>query len=199
MRYGKVNISAGFFFFIAIAIYADNEGLLLQLMAAALIHELGHLVAIHFGGGSIEVINLTPFGAEIKITDTHSLSYFKELIIFLTGPSLNIAVAFLFSYIADLTGWYGASVFAGINLMLGLFNLCPVRILDGGNILATLSQMIFGREVVMVRVISYITVTAMFLLGIYVMLNTGFNFSIIFMAIWLFVKNLSGRRDTIRA
>ena len=59
------------------------------------------------------------------------LSYTKEALAAFAGPAVNLILTALCAQ----TRWY---LFAGLNLSLGLFNLLPVRMLDGGRILSCL-------------------------------------------------------------
>lgn len=67
----------------------------------------------------------------MELDDTCRLSYFKEALAAFAGPAVNLILTAL----CVQARWY---LFAGLNLSLGLMNLLPIRMLDGGRILTCL-------------------------------------------------------------
>ncbi len=91
--------------------------------AAVFIHELCHCAAVFLLGGRVDCIEFRLSGAAIRY---HSvLSYKKEFTVAFAGPVGSFS-AFLVSLVLGL--YY----FAGVNLILCLFNLLPAMPLDGG-------------------------------------------------------------------
>ena len=107
--------------------------LLGALLAAALIHEWGHWVVLRHFGGHISRVTITPFGAEMTVADTTRLSYGAEILVTLAGPAVNLLLALCLGLAGGR--WEGAYVFAGAQLVLGVFNLIPARPLDGARAL----------------------------------------------------------------
>lgn len=133
LRWGKVEVTGGFLLLMAWLNYCDTQGLLLLGVCAALAHELGHWVAIRLLGGSVSCLRLSVVGAQMQVVGV--LSYPAELCCSLAGPAVNL----LLGYVAAQLGWL---VFAGMNLALGLFNLLPVGVLDGGRALRCVASML---------------------------------------------------------
>ena len=79
-------------------------------------------------GGRVLGLRISIFGAEL-VTDAARLSYPGELAAVLAGPAVNLLCGLL---LARGHAW----VAAGAHLSLCLFNLLPVRPLDGGRALA---------------------------------------------------------------
>ncbi len=105
----------------------------LILMLSAAVHELGHIVAIHFCGYRIRRFDILPMGALLVCPE--GIPYNKEVIIALGGPFasllcgvVSLALAFTFRSVDLLF----ASV---INIVLAVFNLMPFKKLDGGKAL----------------------------------------------------------------
>lgn len=90
-------------------------------LCAAVIHELGHAIAIFLCGGKIDGIYLSITGAVLK--QSRCLGYGQECLISLAGPAAGLAAAWIFS---------GYPMLAGANLLLSLFNSLPILPLDGG-------------------------------------------------------------------
>lgn len=112
--------------------------MLLLLLFAALIHELGHLAALHMLGVKPEGFQITVLGAEIRIP-RERMTYPAELAALLAGPGVNLLCT------AALTA-AGFPTAAGAQAVLGIFNLLPVRGLDGGETLRTTISWLLGPE-----------------------------------------------------
>jgi len=135
MRWGRVEVTGGFLLLLAWINYCDTQSLFPLAMSAAILHEGGHWAAIRAVNGRIGLLRLSAVGAEMQVEGT--LSYMQELLCALAGPTVNLLAAFL----AARAGWV---LFSGLNLALGVFNLLPVSVLDGGRILNCVTQMLFG-------------------------------------------------------
>lgn len=105
------------------------------ILSAAAIHEAGHLLILRAFGVSPSAFHLSPLGAEILINRVR-LSYGQELASVLAGPGANLLCG---SVIVALAGnqeiAYSA---AGAHFVLAVFNLLPLRPLDGGRALQVL-------------------------------------------------------------
>lgn len=128
MRWGKLEIGWGFPVLAAVALLAGAGEALPVAVLSALGHEAGHLLALALAGAGVERVRLTAFGAEIQ-ADTRYLPYPREILCTLAGPAVNLVLAV---FLARVAGNYLA---AGVNLVLGAFNLLPVPALDGGRVL----------------------------------------------------------------
>jgi len=98
-------------------------------IAFAALHELGHLgamAAFHVRPGRI---CLTAAGMRIERPPGLQVSFAREILIALAGPVVSLGLAGVF-YLLPLP-----PDFCYVNLGFGLFNLLPVRQLDGGRAL----------------------------------------------------------------
>jgi len=109
--------------------------LLLVVLSAAAVHELGHILTLKLLGANVTSLRLSMFGAVLE-TDIGKLPYGKELLVVLAGPAANFLVARLLSGIGG--EWWDAAV--GAHLVLCGFNLLPVEPLDGGRLLRLLLE-----------------------------------------------------------
>lgn len=80
-------------------------------------------------------IRITALGAEMQVAGR--LSYGGELLAAAAGPAVNLILALLLGYGGRL--WSPLYLFAGAQLVLGVFNLLPVLPLDGGSLLWNLA------------------------------------------------------------
>ena len=95
--------------------------MLVMVLGAAAIHELGHWLVLRHWGVQTACLRLTVFGAEM-ISVSAGLSYGKELAAVLAGPLANLLWGLLLAWLGG--PWL---VPAGANLVLCAFNLLSVR------------------------------------------------------------------------
>ncbi len=112
---------------------ADSEALL--PLAAALIHESGHLLAMKLCGVSARETALSIFGAEIRCS-TEGVGLGRRLIVWYAGAAANLAAGAA----ALCLPWRTAKVFASASFLLAALNLLPIRTLDGGCALEALLE-----------------------------------------------------------
>ena len=187
MRRGKLDVSCGFIILISVLYYFDTQNLLPWLILAALLHESGHYISIRAAGGRISGLRLTAVGAVMELENSGSLSYGKEIAASLAGPAAGICSAVLASALGKLLDCGSLYAFSGISLALSLFNLLPLRQLDGGKALCLFISYLIGpqeAEAVCVR-ITYVFGAALCLAGAYIYYRTGRNFTLLTAAVWL--------------
>ena len=131
----------GFCLLLAWFVQANGAELLLIILSAAILHELGHCAVLWGLGGTVRTLQLSVFGALME-TDSRRLSYGGEAAAVLAGPLANLLAAMLCSG-AEMPV---CRIFAGANLVLCLFNLLPVRPLDGGRALELLVSRTWGEQ-----------------------------------------------------
>ena len=126
----RLQVSGGFWLVTAWFGLANGWRLLWIILGAAAIHELGHFLTLRCLGAASVRLRLGVLGA-VMDTDRRRLSYGGELLCVLAGPGDNLLCALLLS--AAGRGRWEAE--AGANLVLCMFNLLPLRPLDGGRAL----------------------------------------------------------------
>ncbi len=103
------------------------------VLFSAFAHELGHLFAMRALGYNIRRLDVLPMGALIVCPE--GIPYRYDGIIALAGPLVSLACALGF-WICFFINSSEYALYGGvINLTLGLFNLMPIRKLDGGKAL----------------------------------------------------------------
>ncbi|MBQ9347183.1 MAG: hypothetical protein IJT94_07585, partial [Oscillibacter sp.] len=125
---GAIEITPGFCLLLAWFAAANGWKPLLLVLSAAAVHEAGHLLALRLLGGTVRGLRVSVQGAALDI-DSACLTYGRELLCLLAGPAANFLLA-----AASASGLLKTRLDAltGASLLLGLYNLAPVRPLDGG-------------------------------------------------------------------
>lgn len=178
MKVPAYRASGGFFLLLALLNYLDKYGIVPLAMIACILHELGHYAAIRALGGDIKQISFTVIGAEMRLA--RMLGYQRECAAALAGPAVNLLLAWLFC------GQEGGEVFSGVNMALGVFNLLPVRRLDGGRALHCVLCLAAGPDAAEragERV--DIVFTALILAAGILALPEGGNITLLCVALWL--------------
>lgn len=133
----KTSISIKFSFLATVALLTLSEtsaSVFMSLMSCFL-HETGHLLAMFLFGVDVKKIIL--YGAGIKIIRGYSLKEKKkEFIILISGCLMNIIMFLLFFFLKGDS----FRTFAVINLVTAIFNILPIKSLDGGAILLLLTE-----------------------------------------------------------
>ena len=153
----NLRVSAGFW--VLVLWFAAVNGLrtLGVVLAAAFLHEAGHWLALKALGGRVLGLRIGILGAVME-ADCSRLSYGRELAVVLAGPTANLVCAWLLTAFAG-----GMEAAVGAHLVLGAFNLLPVRPLDGGCGLYLLCAWLLGpdRGDRIVRVTGILTAAAL--------------------------------------
>ena len=120
-----MNISAdrGFFPVLALMLLLFPLRFLVGVLLAALIHELGHLLALKIAGGRVLSIRLRSFGARIEAAP---MPPGRSALCALAGPAAGALTIFAYKTFPEL---------ALAGLVQTVFNLLPVYPLDGGRAL----------------------------------------------------------------
>lgn len=135
IRLGNIKICLDFTFFAVFFLFMmfDTSGYGILALYSCLIHELGHLAAMLMVGCKLNEILFYCAGIKITANERYKLSFSRELIVLIAGSVVNIILFFICYFCSDkLT--LKMPVFAIINLLIGLFNLLPVNMFDGGKI-----------------------------------------------------------------
>ena len=131
---------------------------------------MGHLISLLLFKVQPQKIKVSFYGISLKYDN--KLSKYQEILVFMSGPLMNLILFFIFKDI--------------INLALFLINLYPVMPLDGGRIIYAISEKASK------------VITAVFLLVLIFIAVYSFwkfkNFSVILITVYLVLFNLNQMR-----
>lgn len=124
---------------LAILLYFDASGFLRVGLLAAVLHEMGHIMAYLFLRHRLPHIEVTHDGI---LYEDKERALFGKRAAFTgrcrAGVNILLAVWAVFCFSRRATIWWSA--FFAANLLTGAFNLLPIPPLDGAQILRCLMQ-----------------------------------------------------------
>jgi len=162
-------------------------------IAAAIAHEVGHIVAIFLLRGGMKRVKILPIGAEIQTSGLHS--YKKSMVIALAGAITNFLLFFIFVSVSEV-GSFG-HFFAWSNMILACLNLFPIASLDGGEALSALLHLYIAPHLAhkIEEIVSLIFLIILWVLAVYLLFVTSRNFTMFMICVYLFARiHLHGSR-----
>ena len=156
-------------------------------LAFAAAHEAGHLAAMAALGIRPARICLTAAGMRIERPPGLQAGFAREIAVALSGPAVSLAFAGCF-YLASRSTLVPLPLdFFWLNLGFGLFNLLPVRQLDGGQALYFfLCRRV--SETTASRAVTITSLTCLFLAAggaALLCLRSGFSLSLVIAVLYL--------------
>ena len=185
---GKTKLAVDFTFFAALALffYFDESGFGLMSISACVIHEAGHLLALFIM--KKDFISLTFYGGGIKIGYEKNVDVPAFLIV--AGSFFNFVFFIAFYFIFALE--FNFKTFAVINLIIGVFNLLPLRYFDGGNLLekALISAFTTDKALMILRKTEKITLILFTIFAVLIFCFFGINLSVLIVMIYVIVSDI---------
>lgn len=178
----EIFVSYLFVAIIIFIIFIDKSGLILPMLISVFIHEITHLLVMAAFGCQPKSVILIPSSIEIKrdICD----SFKKEVIISFSGPCSNLLIFVIFFKINI--------EFSLINLCIGIFNLLPISILDGGEILKIIFSKILsiekGKNIL--KIIDIFISVLGIILGAILFFQKNGNFSLIIFSTYILLLSI---------
>ncbi|MGN0149732.1 MAG: site-2 protease family protein [Clostridia bacterium] len=151
------------------------------------LHELSHFAAAKMIGLKISYIAFHPFGVNLKLKNKLICRLSDEIILYMAGPCCNILLACASLVFLSSCHNQWLYFFYISNVMLFCANMLPIVPLDGGIVLKKLLMYRIGYKQAgkIMTVVSVCIVCALTALGIYVLYVTHFNYSILFLSVFL--------------
>lgn len=181
LRIANLNLFIGYEAIAAMTavLLLDRDNRVIFCFLAALLHELGHVLMMLLCGVHVREIRLRLFDVLIKADDAPSVK--ADVLITMGG----VAVNFLFALLLYPVG----VKYALPHLALGIFNLLPMMSLDGGHLLEIWMDKRFSPRTtaIVLRVTTFVFLLPLMTAGLYVILNSGYNYSLLIISIYLIV------------
>lgn len=157
----------------------DRENRVICCFAAALLHEIGHILMMRLTGVRVRGLRLRLF--DVLIEADAPDSFRDDVLITLGGVTVNLILA---AALAPVSMRLSLP-----HLVLGVFNLLPVMSLDGGHLLSICLARRFSPRVcdAVIRVTTFVFMLPLMIAGIYILLNSGYNYSLLLISLYLLV------------
>lgn len=185
----KVKVSFLFMAVLCIILLFDSTGYAFPMLCAVLFHETGHFIAMHICGCAPKEINLIP--GSVQITCAFA-PIRQEIFILLCGPAFNLALFTLLFINCYIFSNYFLLEFALINMLYGLFNLIPVKGLDGGSVLyeIILKKSGIKKANTVILILTAFAIIALAALAVAMTLKGSTNYSAYIMVLYLILSVL---------
>lgn len=189
-RIGQISVRVSFLFFavLTLACVTDNSEIAFSSLICAMLHEGGHIAALFFFGSAPNEIHFGIFGVRIQ-HNNYMLPDYAQMVVVLCGPLLNLA---LFAVMLAASLFLQSRILlmlCAVNLIMGVFNLMPILPLDGGRALKIVLERFFSeaRAQRIMCVICAVMISGLIVAGIFLVLKTGVNISLLVTGIYLLV------------
>ena len=189
----KIEITFLFVALLSFVISLKAPSNVIMTILSSMLHEIGHLVMMLILKNNPAKVRFELTGINIIRNQEIGISTKNEIWISLGGPFVNfiiviICCAILCVYDNDLI-----LTFACINLILMIFNLLPIKKLDGGNVLYRLLSRNYDLNFsyLVLKVTSIIFISLIFMWGVYIFIVSKYNISLIIIAIFLVISLFS--------
>ncbi len=161
----------------AAVLLLDRENRVICCFAAALLHELGHLLMMRLFSVRVRGLKLRLF--DVLIEADEPASFRADICITLGGVLMNFICAGIFCPFSLKLGLP--------HVMLGIFNLLPVMSLDGGRLLYLLVTRRFSPRAgdVILKLTTFLFLLPLMTAGLYLLFQSGYNYSLLVISLYL--------------
>ncbi len=120
----------------ALAFIGMGQGLsVLMALLALSLHELAHVLAAKAFRIPVPEVEITPFGGVARMEDMSQATPFQQFMVAAAGPAMSWLCCLVCAGLLQL-GWMAyLSLLAVVSVSLGVLNLLPLPVLDGGHLL----------------------------------------------------------------
>lgn len=134
-----VSFSISFLFLCLVSWFLvfDINNIALICLVSSLAHELSHILFLTLFSVKIDGVSFKVFGLSIR--KNKQLTFLKEFLVLISGCFLNLIFVLFF---LKLNNMYVVLV----NIIILIFNLMPISVFDGGQILKLFLERFLGYE-----------------------------------------------------
>ncbi len=186
----KIVIEPSFIITLAVFFIGGDYVYTLLMLLSALIHEMGHLVALSFLRVRVNALVLGLFGGTIFL-EKKLVSYRREVVISVSGSLLNLVASVILFFILRYRFTPLLFFFFLSNALYGIFNLLPISALDGGQALTSL--LLMKKEPYdaerLTGLISRLTLFLLAIAGLYLVKISCFNISLFVLLLLLYAES----------
>lgn len=115
------------------------------LIACLMVHEYGHIRAMHYFGMKTKGIYIIPFMGGLALTEDKINTRWQDVTISIMGPIFGLILSLVLMLVYWITGNIFFAGLANFNALTNLINLLPILPLDGGHILKSVGFSVNGK------------------------------------------------------
>lgn len=190
-KIGKLDIQIDFMFVAIVSIFlvVDKSGISVIALLACFIHELGHIIMFLLVGYVPQKLSFELTG--IRLTKpVQELSRGKELLVQFAGSFTNLAIFFILINTIDKISML--SIFAVTHLVLGLFNLLPIKSFDGGKILEIILSYFINQSTTqkICNISDFLCIFFLLTVCIFMIFTTKNSFTLLILTVYLLITSV---------
>ncbi len=176
-----------------VLIFGDNSAYTMIALAAAAVHEVGHLVAAALLGVRVGSFSVNLLGVRLGLA-VPLYSYKREWLLCAAGPALNLltggAAYYIYRNFGSPEKLKYVLFFAIASLFLALLNLLPIKNFDGGRMLICIAAPIIGIYTAekITNTLSFFSVLLIWVMSLYLMLRVGSSLALFVFSSALFAE-----------
>ncbi len=187
----KIKIKSGILMplFLFCLLLSERRAYTFTALAAAGIHEFGHIFAAKSRNIELSSLSLDMLGARVSV-GTRLCSYRDEMILCAAGPLANFIFAALGAIIGSFYSNEYISFFTAASVALGSLNLLPIKSFDGGRILSCAIARVYGTYISerILSVLSFLCCFSLWCFSVYLMIRVGASLSLFVFSASLFAR-----------
>lgn len=171
---------------ITLIIVTDKQNVAIFAVIASLLHEFGHILQMKLLNYKLKRIKIGFVNSDI-ILSVHKNSDMIKIL--LSGSFVNFCIALISKLLFFYTKKDLFEIIFLQNFFIGMLNLFPIEMLDGGIILSLiLNDKIgnFEKSKKISNIISVVFLIPIAIVGFLVLLSSKYNFSLILLSCYLF-------------
>lgn len=171
---------------LALSVVCDRKGTVTLCVFSSLLHEMGHIIVMRLKGAHLKSVSFN-LGEVAINADTSELSYGDEALVAIGGVTVNLLMAALGFGLWKITSYGLWFNFFVINGFIFCFNMLPIRLLDGGEVLVILLRRRVSEKTVLriINLLSFVFLVPLGTIGLISVFNSRYNFSLLFATLYL--------------
>ena len=181
LRLGELDICVGYEAVAAMtaALLLDRENRIICCFAAALLHELGHILMMKRYHIRIRGLRLRLF--DVLIEADEPPTFWADIAVTSGGVCMNLLCAVLLTPLSIKLG--------APHIFLGAFNLLPILSLDGGHLLELCLMRRVSQRIsqTVLRITTFISILPLMTAGILFLLRSRYNYSLLAISLYLLI------------
>ena len=172
-----------------IVLWGDCLSLGMSILAS-LIHEIGHVIMMMITDKSrIRKVNIGFFNVDIIDKSRSDSPVWKDIVVLLGGFLMNFLISVLSMgfYFVFKSEYF--KIFSYVNIFIGILNLLPISVLDGGQIFFLVLGKNFNaaKSFWISQSVSILFLIPLSIFGFIILLNSKYNFSLLILSCYLMI------------